>query len=60
LKGELVSELARESAESYQQLHQGVQILRDWIKHTLELARPVALKATPALLEFSGTQPPKA
>jgi ADP-heptose:LPS heptosyltransferase len=48
LKGEQLAELGRESAECYAQLGQGAQILRDWIGRTLQLARPVAVQATPA------------
>lgn len=43
LKGTQLSELGKESAESYRQLGKGVSILQEWIKTTLELARPVAL-----------------
>ncbi len=43
LRGEHLSELGRESAESYSQLNYGVGILRDWVRHTLEMARPKAL-----------------
>jgi ADP-heptose:LPS heptosyltransferase len=43
LRGEQLSDLGRESAESYQLLNQGISILKDWVKHTLQLARPVAV-----------------
>lgn len=43
IKGELLAELGRESAESYRQINQGVSILREWIRHTQDLAKPVAL-----------------
>ena len=44
LRGQMLTDLGKESAESYNQLAQGVGILRDWIKHTLDLAKPVAVK----------------
>jgi ADP-heptose:LPS heptosyltransferase len=43
LKGDHLTDLGQESEDSYRQLAQGVAILEDWAKHTLELARPVAL-----------------
>ena len=43
IRGDQLQELGRESAESYAQLSHGVTILRDWIRHTLALARPVAV-----------------
>jgi ADP-heptose:LPS heptosyltransferase len=46
LKGEHLADLGRESADSYRQLGQGVSILRDWCKHTLTLAKPVALQGS--------------
>lgn len=47
LKGSKLMELGRESAEAYQQLGQGVGILREWIRHTVDLAKPVALRVVP-------------
>jgi ADP-heptose:LPS heptosyltransferase len=49
IKGEQLAELGKESANCYRQLADGVGILRDWLKHTLNLARPVAI-ATPIAL----------
>lgn len=46
IKGEQISDLSRESALCYKQVNEGVTILRDWIKHTLELAKPVAISTT--------------
>ncbi len=46
LNGNQLSELGRESAEVYRQLQLGVQLMRDWIQHTLGLARPVAIERT--------------
>ena len=44
LHGDHLTDLGQESAECYRQLSEGVSVLRDWLKHTLELARPVALQ----------------
>lgn len=43
LEGEHLTELGRESAESYRRLEQGTDILKDWIRFTLGLAKPMAL-----------------
>jgi ADP-heptose:LPS heptosyltransferase len=43
MSGTRLSELGKESSSVYKQLNEGVSILRDWTKHTLKLARPVAL-----------------
>ncbi|OFZ82464.1 MAG: hypothetical protein A2583_01670 [Bdellovibrionales bacterium RIFOXYD1_FULL_53_11] len=43
LHGNSLVEISRASAAAYQQLNHGAGILRDWIKHTLSLARPVAV-----------------
>lgn len=44
LRGESLAEISRETAEVYQQLGQGAVILRDWIRHTLNLVKPVAIQ----------------
>jgi ADP-heptose:LPS heptosyltransferase len=44
LKGEKISELGQQSANAYEQLHQGVGIFKQWIDHTMALARPVAIR----------------
>lgn len=44
LRGTHLAELGRESAICYQQLGEGVGILREWVRHTLALAKPVALR----------------
>ncbi len=44
LNGSLLSDLGKETAESYRQLGRGVAILREWIDHTLSLAKPVSIK----------------
>jgi ADP-heptose:LPS heptosyltransferase len=43
IQGEQLAELGKESAKCYRQLADGVTILRDWLKYTLKLARPVAI-----------------
>jgi hypothetical protein len=43
LRGSQLAELGKETAVSYRQLAEGVTILREWIKQTLAMARPVAL-----------------
>lgn len=40
LKGTQLTELGTESAESYRLLTDGVKILREWIKYSIELAKP--------------------
>jgi hypothetical protein len=48
LKGDALKDLGRESALSYGQLAHGVQVLRDWISHSLNLSRPRILVMKPA------------
>lgn len=48
LRGDHLMELGKESAEAYRQLGEGIGILREWLKHTLGLARPVALRSVTA------------
>jgi hypothetical protein len=43
LDGAHISEMAKQSASAYRQLEDGIQILNDWIQHTLRLAKPVPL-----------------
>lgn len=50
LMGEQISDLGRETAECYRQLLEGVGILREWIRFTLNLARPVAIRSEPLAL----------
>jgi len=45
LSGDHLADLGQESAECYRQLGGGIAILRDWLKHTLGLARPMAVAA---------------
>lgn len=49
LSAEQLSELGKESADCYRQIGDGVAILRDWLKHTLDLAKPKALRPAPSL-----------
>jgi ADP-heptose:LPS heptosyltransferase len=48
LKGTGLSDLGQESANCYRQLHEGINILGEWLKHTTRLARPVAIVAQAA------------
>ncbi len=57
LLGEQISELGRETAECYRQLLEGVGILREWIRFTLTLARPVAIRSEPLALVSPPTPP---
>ncbi len=43
LKGDRLSALGKDSATSYQQLQQGVSVLKDWIQFTLKLVKPIAI-----------------
>jgi ADP-heptose:LPS heptosyltransferase len=43
LKGTDLSEIGKETIQSYQHIHDGVQVLKEWLKHTLQLARPVVI-----------------
>ena len=40
LRSDQLSDLGRESADCYRQLKEGVTLFRDWVKFTLNLARP--------------------
>jgi ADP-heptose:LPS heptosyltransferase len=48
LKGEHLADLGAESASCYRQLGEGVAILGDWLKHTIGLARPMAVVSEPS------------
>lgn len=41
MSGNRISELAKESAENYRQLTEGVELFIDWLRYTLNLARPM-------------------
>lgn len=58
LMGEQISDLGRETAECYRQLLEGVGLLREWIRFTLNLARPVALRSEPLALVSPPTTSP--
>jgi ADP-heptose:LPS heptosyltransferase len=45
LKSTHLADLGEESASAYRQLGDGVKILGDWLKHTIGLARPVAIQS---------------
>ncbi len=45
LQGEMLSELGLETAEAYQQLRQGSELMREWVKYTLKMGRPQALRS---------------
>lgn len=45
IPGSQISELGREGIECYRQLSEGVKIIFDWINHTLNLMRPIAVKS---------------
>jgi heptosyltransferase-1 len=49
LKGTQLSELGKETAACYRQLHDGVTLFREWIKFTMDLAKPMAIRPAPAL-----------
>ena len=52
MRGNQLSDLGKESADSYRQIGDGVKILRDWVKHTLGLAKPVAIRNKTPLQEI--------
>ncbi len=43
LKGTHLADLGKETADYYRQIKEGVHIFKDWIKFTLNLAKPIAL-----------------
>ena len=54
LQGELLSDLSKETSECYRQLHEGVTLLRQWIKFTLDLGKPRTLPS--AIVPSLGNQ----
>ena len=44
LRSEQLSEMGKESADCYRQLGEGVLIMAEWLKHTIGLEKPVALR----------------
>lgn len=45
LQGTQLSDLGKETAESYKQLNEGIQLFKQWIQSTLDIAKPVAVKS---------------
>lgn len=43
LEGDKLSDLGKETASCYRQLNEGVSILKEWLKYSLQLAKPVAV-----------------
>jgi hypothetical protein len=43
LEGEQISEISKETVHTFKQLEQGVLLMRSWIKHTLQMARPAVV-----------------
>jgi ADP-heptose:LPS heptosyltransferase len=43
LEGDRIAEIARDSADSYRQLHDGARILSEWLDHSLKLVRPMVV-----------------
>jgi hypothetical protein len=46
LKGNHLTEMGKETAACYKSLNEGVAIFSSWIRHTLELVKPVALRTS--------------
>jgi ADP-heptose:LPS heptosyltransferase len=58
LRGDRLAALGKDSAVSYQQLLQGISVLKEWIRFTLQLVKPVAI--TPAkVIELRAPRPPE-
>jgi len=57
LRSDQISDLSKESADCYGQLTQGISLFRDWIKHTLELAKPVAVQGA-SVISIDLAKPP--
>lgn len=53
LSGKLISEVAEETVGVYRFLRIGIGGLRNWTKHTLDLARPVAVPAKTSVVSLS-------
>jgi hypothetical protein len=53
LKGTQLSDLGQESAACYRQLQEGLQILGEWLKYTMSLARPMAVVPKQPIKELS-------
>lgn len=57
LSGDSPIELGREGAIAFDQLGQGTSLFRDWVKHTLKLAKPVALASVSRAKPAQAQQP---
>ena len=44
LDGDQIHEMGRSSIQAYDQILRGANLLEEWVKHTLQLAKPVALQ----------------
>jgi hypothetical protein len=58
LRSDKLSELGTETAGCYVQLSEGLQILRSWIRHTLEISKPVAVRGALKLIGPTGEKSP--
>jgi ADP-heptose:LPS heptosyltransferase len=47
LEGEHIAEISRETAVAWQQVERGAELMRSWLKHTLQMARPMAVVPEP-------------
>ena len=46
LRGSQLSELGKETSDCYKQIIDGIEMFKKWIKFTLDLAKPMALKSS--------------
>lgn len=53
IRGEKLSELARETSDTYRFLRLGVGSMREWVDHTLKLARPMAIPMVAPVIPLS-------
>ncbi|MBY0471142.1 glycosyltransferase family 9 protein [bacterium] len=51
-----ISRMGRESAHSFMQLTQGLSLMRDWVKHTLQLAKPMAIQTSAVISIENGRE----
>jgi ADP-heptose:LPS heptosyltransferase len=45
LRGDGIADLGKETASCYRQLNEGVSVLKEWLKYSLKLTKPVAVPA---------------
>ncbi|MBN22459.1 MAG: hypothetical protein CL678_14340 [Bdellovibrionaceae bacterium] len=50
LESEKLSSAARDTAEVYRQMNEGVAVLREWLEHTIEISKPVIVQKRPLQL----------